>query len=181
MYYRGGGESHCFLILKIIILSNPTNTFFRSDSQMNTIQWCILWIGITGALMIVPWIRKEARMLAPTRELQHYLLSEGRTKRRGALKEKQRPPQATSTSPFSHILRSHLSTKVGYALSTHQLRDGTEQKREKPSSYSPSHRDAIQCCGEGGVSDPAFVCSPPNSKSLFLAVSTARLLCCGRG
>lgn len=42
--------------------------------------------------MIVPWIRKEARMLAPTRELQHHLLSEGRTIRRGALKEKQRPP-----------------------------------------------------------------------------------------
>lgn len=105
---RGGGESHCFLILKIIILSNLTNTFFRSDSQMNTIRWCILWIGITGALTIVTQIRKEARMLAPARELQHYLLSEGKTIRRGVLKEKQRPPQATSTPPFSYILRSHL-------------------------------------------------------------------------
>lgn len=100
VYNRGGGESHCFLILKIITLSNPTNTFFRSDSQMNTIRWCILWIGITGALMIVPWIRKEARMLAPTRELQHHLLSEGRTIRRGALKEKQRPPPLRPLSPL---------------------------------------------------------------------------------
>lgn len=181
MCNRGGGESHCFLILKSIILSNLTNSFFRSDSQMNTIRWYILWIGITGALLIVPWIGKEARMLAPTRELQHYLLREGRTIRRGVQKEKQSPPLATSTPPFSHILRPHLEAKVGYALSTQHPRHGTEQKMEKPSSYSPSHREAIQCCGEGGVSDPAFVCSPPNSKSLSLGISTARLLCCGRG